>query len=179
MLHLDFTEQQIEALKFERFHHPHPRVRRKMEALLLKSQRLPHAQIQQLVDISANTLRSYLRQFEAGGVEALKELTFYQPSSSLAPFRSTLETHFRQHPAVSIKQARAQIETLTGISLSPTAIRDFLVKIGLKRRKVGAIPAKADLEEQTDFLTAELLPRLVEAQEGNRQIFLSTRPTSS
>ena len=45
MLKLDFTTDQIEALKYERFHYPHPHVRRKMEALLLKSQQLPHARI--------------------------------------------------------------------------------------------------------------------------------------
>ena len=38
MFKLDFTTEQIQALKFERFHHPHIRVRRKIETLLLKSQ---------------------------------------------------------------------------------------------------------------------------------------------
>ena len=32
-----FTEGDIKALNYERYHHPHPRVQRKMEALWLKS----------------------------------------------------------------------------------------------------------------------------------------------
>ena len=40
MIHIEFTEEQINELKSERYHHPHPRVQRKMEALFLKSQGL-------------------------------------------------------------------------------------------------------------------------------------------
>jgi transposase len=43
--------------------------------------------------------------------------------------------------------------------------------MGLKRRKVGQIPAKADVEKQADFLKNELEPRLEEAKEGKRQVF--------
>jgi hypothetical protein len=37
MLHLSFTEEDIQELGYLRYHHPHPRVQRKMEALLLKA----------------------------------------------------------------------------------------------------------------------------------------------
>lgn len=43
-----------------------------MEALLLKSEDLPHGQICHLLGVSANTLRSYLRDFQCGGVDALQ-----------------------------------------------------------------------------------------------------------
>ena len=63
MIAIDFTEEDIEALDYERYHHPHPRVQRKMEALWLKHQGLPHSQITRLAGISPNTLRAYLRQY--------------------------------------------------------------------------------------------------------------------
>ena len=66
MLKLDFTTEQIQALKFERFHHPHSRVQRKMEALFLKSQNLPHSLICELVGISANTLRALFSSVSDG-----------------------------------------------------------------------------------------------------------------
>jgi len=179
MLKIDFTAEQIEALKHERFHHPHPFVRCKMETLLLKSQNLPHALIAKLVDISQNTMLSYFREFQAGGVDALKQLRFRRPVSKLESFRSSLEAHFREHPVLSLKQAKAEIAELTGISLSIPQIRKFLLKIGLKCRQVGSVPAKADLAKQAEFLEQELRPRLDEAQQGARQIFLSTPPTSS
>jgi hypothetical protein len=40
MIQLELTETEIEALDYERYHHPHPQVQRKMEVLYLKSQGL-------------------------------------------------------------------------------------------------------------------------------------------
>ena len=79
MIPIDFTPEDIDALHHERFHHPHPRVQEKMEAVYLKSQGLLHKEICRLSRISENTLRSYLRQFQEGGVERLKRLDFAGP----------------------------------------------------------------------------------------------------
>ena len=38
MIRIEFTEEAVDKLRYERFHHPHPRLQRKMEALLLKSE---------------------------------------------------------------------------------------------------------------------------------------------
>ena len=45
MIRIEFTEEAIGKLRYERFHRPHPRVQRKMEALLSKSDALPHRRI--------------------------------------------------------------------------------------------------------------------------------------
>ena len=42
MLQLAFSEADKQALHYERYHHPHPRVQQRMEALWLKSQGVPH-----------------------------------------------------------------------------------------------------------------------------------------
>ena len=60
MLKLEVSTAEREALHYERFHHPHPRVQRKMEAVYLKSQQLPHYVICQLTDISSK----YYEKFE-------------------------------------------------------------------------------------------------------------------
>ncbi len=174
MLKLDFiTTEQIQLLKHLRFHHPHPRVRRKMEALFLKSQAFSHSTIADLIGVSPNTLLAYFKEFQTGGIPALEQLNFYQPTSALEPFKAVIIAHFQTHPFVSINHAKAEIETLTGITRSPSQIRTFLRALGIKRRKVGQIPAKADLDKQADFLAQELLPRLQDAQNGTRQIFFS------
>jgi len=66
MLRLTFTQAEKEALRHERFHHPHPHVRRKMEALWLKSQGLAHQDIAGLAGGSGKTLRTYLQQVCGG-----------------------------------------------------------------------------------------------------------------
>src|SRR3954452_8259863 len=98
MIPTDFTPADIDALHHERFHHPHPRVQEKMEAVYLKSQGLLQKDICRLSRISENTLRSYQRQFQEGGIERLKHLDFARPRSELADHRETLECHFRENP---------------------------------------------------------------------------------
>ena len=151
MLQLAFSEADKQALHYERYHHPHPRVQQRMEALWLKSQSVPHHQIAQLCAMSANTLRSYLRLYQTGGVEALKQLPFHCPQSALGAYRDTIETHVREHPPQTINEAVAMLETLTGIRRSPTQVRLFLAHLGLHRRKVGLLPAKGDPDVQEEY----------------------------
>ena len=82
MARCTFSEEEQQALHKERFEHPDPRVQQRMEALWLKSPGVPHHQIAQLWAISANTLRSYLKLYHTGGVEALKQLNFHCPQSA-------------------------------------------------------------------------------------------------
>jgi transposase len=171
MLKIEFSEADVKALHYERYHHPHPRVQRKMEAVYLKSQGLSQAEICRLTGITGNTLRSYLREYQTGGVERLKQLHFHRPESELMAQRTSLEEHFQKHPPASINQAREEIKRLTGIERSPTQVGVFLKHLGIKRRKVGMIPAKADTEKQAQFKQEELEPRLEEAKAGLRAVF--------
>lgn len=47
-----------------------------------------------------------------------------------------------------VPAAAARIETLTGIARKPTQVRQFLHALGMQPRKVGMLPAKADVEAQ-------------------------------
>jgi transposase len=91
-----------------------------MEALLLKSQNLPHEQICQITGISVNTLRHYPQAYIEGGIDRLKEIRFYRQQSKLLEHKNTIEDYFREHPPATIKEAIAKIEELTGIKRSPT-----------------------------------------------------------
>jgi transposase len=151
MIKLSFTEAAIAALHYERFHHPHPRVQRKMEAVYLKSQGLLHREITAIVRISEPTLVSYLREYEVGGIEQLKILNFYQPESDLNAHQVEIETYFREHPPKTLAQAASKIEALTGIKRSREQVRQFLHRIGMHCRRVGVVPAKADPVAQAEF----------------------------
>jgi transposase len=151
MIQITFSEEDIRALNHERYHHPHPRVQRKMETLWLKSQRLPHEKICTLASIRGNTLREYLRMYTEGGIEKLKEINFYRPQSELVNHKDTIENYFREHPPATIAEAIAVIEELTGIKRSPTQGRTFLKSIGMRCLKVGMVPSKADPDEQEAF----------------------------
>ena len=151
MLRLTFSQEDIKELDYQRYHHPHPRVQMKMEALLLKAKGLPHHQIASCVGVCENTVRSYLKQYQTGGIEALKRLEFHHPSSELQAHHQTLEAYFKDHPPATIPQAVKLIEQLTGLKRSPTQVGIFLKKLGLKRLKTYAAPAKLNAQQQETF----------------------------
>lgn len=171
MMHLEFSEADIQAIKHERFKHPDPKVQRRMEVLLLKANRLPHHQIQSISGVSGNTMRAYFKIFQEGGIEKLKEINSHRPESELMSFKGTLEEYFRSHPVTSIQQAISEIEKLTGIRRSPTQTRTFLKSLGIRRLKAGSIPSKADPDEQAAFKKDKLEPRIEEAKAGNRILY--------
>lgn len=171
MIKIEFNAEEIEQLHYERRYHPHPRVRQRMETLYLKALGYSHQEIGRIVGIGQGALRRYLRMYQAGGIEGLKELNFYRPESELNEHREQLKAEFEARPAKSINEAVQRIEKLTGIRRSPTQVRKFLKDLGVKRLKVGQIPAKADPEKQKTFLEEDLEPRLEEARQGKRHMF--------
>ena len=172
MIRIEFTDQDLKKIKRLRYEHPHPRVRRRMEVLWLKSQDLEHREICRLAGVSSNTLRQYFKLFQAGGIEKLSELNFYAPISELECHRFQLEAYFREHPPATLNEAAAKIRELTGLQRSASAVGRFLNALGMAPRRVGTIPSKADPEMQERFLVNELEPRLEEAKQGKRAIFL-------
>jgi len=143
MLHIEYSEEAIKRLREERYSHPHPRVQRKMEALLLKSEGLSHGKIGSIVGVSQKTLREYFSQYKNGGIDGLKEIKFYQPQSELMEHKGTIEQLFRENPPATIKESIAKIKELTGIERTPTSVRGFLKKNRLKTVENSANPGKS------------------------------------
>ncbi len=127
-IQLEFTPEIRAILNHERYHQFVPLVMRRMEALWLKSQGLSHQQIAKLVGVTQNTIRAYFKMYKAGGIEQLKQVTFYRPKSELQSYTTTLEAHFQANPPATIKEAQSEIEALTGIRRSETQVREFLKK---------------------------------------------------
>ena len=75
-IHIEFTSETLEILKKEKHTHPVPLVRRRLEALWLKSRGLPNYRIALLVGIYERTLRDYFHLYQQSGVEGLKNLYF-------------------------------------------------------------------------------------------------------
>jgi transposase len=142
-----------------------------MGSVYLKSLGYQHQEIGRIMGIGQRALRRYLRMYQAGGIEGLKALNFYRPKSELDKHREQLKAEFETCPAKSINEAVQRIKKLTGIRRSPTQVHKFLKGLGVKRLKVGHIPAKADSQKQKVFLKEELEPRLEEARQGKRHVF--------
>jgi transposase len=123
-----FDEPTLAAIRHDRYHHPHPRVQRKMEVLWLKSQGLTHADIAALAGVSPRSVQRYLDAFEAGGLDRVRRLNWPGKPCALDAHRDSLEDHFLTNPPRSAREARAAIERLTGVRRGLSQVRAFLKK---------------------------------------------------
>ena len=135
MRQIEFTEEEILQLTHESVYHQHPIVRRRMQALRLKAQRMPHAAIGKMLDISPSTLRKYFDAFlnpaeNVGRVAALKILNYKGKPNRLMEKRDAIIADLEANPPATRKEAQARIKALTGIQRSLPQVGEFLKKTG-------------------------------------------------
>jgi transposase len=121
-----FPPEDLDAIRHDRFRHPHPRVQLKMEVLWLKSRGLPHEEIAALAGTSLRSVQRFLAEYRAGGLDRVRALGWRGKPDELAPHRESLEAHFLEHPPRSVSGAQAAIERITGVKRGPTQVRAFL-----------------------------------------------------
>jgi transposase len=132
MRRIKFTEEEIMQLKYESLYHKHALVCRRMQALVLKAEGLPHAKIGEILGICPTTLRKYFDTFlngvETGRVEVLKELNYKGKSNRLMERKAEIIAYLEENPPATQKEAQAKIKELTGIQRSLPQVREFLKK---------------------------------------------------
>jgi transposase len=128
MKRIHFTEDDIEQLKNGRLQHEHPIVRRRMMALYLKAQELPHKDICEELNISSMCLCEYLDLYIKEGLDGLKRLGYQGKRNELLENRDLIIAHLELQPPGTLKEAQARIEEITGIRRSLPQIRAFLKK---------------------------------------------------
>jgi transposase len=148
MLKLNFTEEDFKVFQYERYHHPHPHVQRKMEVLILKASGLEPTMICKIADVCHKTLCTYINEYNTGGIEKVKEINFYRPKSDLRDHATSIEEYFQKHPPASVAMVSAMIEKLTSIKRGVTQTRTYLKSLGFSFRKTGVVPSKALTEEK-------------------------------
>ena len=128
MREFSFSEEVLTQIRHERYHHPHPRVQRKMEVLWLKSLGLTHADIAEFADVSPRSVQRYLDEFEEGGLDRVRRLNWQGKACELDGHQQSLEDHFSEHPPRSAREAQQAIQRLTGIRRGLSQVRAFLKK---------------------------------------------------
>src|SRR3954465_8606470 len=112
---ITFTAEDRRDLAHDRYHHPDPRVQRKMEVLWLKSHGLNHDDIAAYADVSLPTVQRYPDDYLEGGRSPPPRFGWRPTQSALVEHEDSLEEYFREPPPRSAKQAQAIIAEKTGI----------------------------------------------------------------
>jgi len=154
-----FPETVVEQIAHARYHHPDPRVQRRMEILWLKSQNQTHGDIAELANVSRSTVQRTLRIYAAKGLDGIRAFGWKGQPGALTPHAAAIEAAFREHPPHTAHAAARRIEALTGVRRKVSRVRKFLKDdLGMRCLKVAPIPVppKRTVEEhareQADFL---------------------------
>jgi transposase len=138
--------------------------------VLLLKENIELETISRIVGVNKRQVYNYRKTYETQGATAMTTDARYRPVSELEQYREIIKDELVKNPAATASEASERISKLTGIKRSPTQVRAFMHKLGLKPLKVASIPAKADHVVQTAFFENELEPRINEAKKGVRTI---------
>jgi len=148
MINVTIKEEDKRVFAKERYEHPHPRVNQRMDVLHLKAKGYSNKDICDITGICHNTLLSYFKMYNTGGVEKLREIKFNRPKSEMEKYFNQIKQYFIENPPGSISEAAAKIKEITGIERHETQVRKFLKHLGFHCLTVGVVPAKALTEEK-------------------------------
>ena len=128
MTRLTFSESERQALRQERFEHPHPRVQKRMDVLWYLSLGETYFSAARLGDVSEATVDRYVAIYRARGIEGLKQFDWTGMPSELVPHQASLEELFRLDPPHTTAEACRRIEAATGVKRGLTQVRRFFKK---------------------------------------------------
>lgn len=167
MLQLNLSETEIQRLNYERYYYPVPLVQKRIHAVYVKaSTTMSNKAVGRIVGLSRNRVGEWIHAYQCGGFEALCQFNYGTNKSELDRHSEDLLKTFAEHPPMTANEAKAHIERITGISRSPTQVRTFMKRHGLRYRKAGHIPAKADAKKQQEWVNTTLEPAIEEAKKG-------------
>jgi transposase len=151
MLRPNSTDEEKAIFQNLRYHYPDTRIMRRFEILWLHACGKFAQEISPIVQQNVRTVRDVINMFRQGGIDLVTTIDLNHPQSALEEHRVSIIEEFTKRPPASAKEAAARIEQMTGVKRSEQRVRIFMRNIGMKFRKVGAIPSKADLDKQEDF----------------------------
>jgi transposase len=139
-IHVQLDEQQQRVVNEERSSHPNERVREKMLVLCLLHNGVTRQGAAKIVGVSRATVQRYVAAFRDGGLDGQRRWEPTRPVSEMAAYRELIRESFEKQPACTVSEVGERIFQLTGLRRSPSQVRKFAKDMGLKFRRVRAIP---------------------------------------
>ena len=99
------SEKMISQLREFRKHHPHFRVRQKIDAVLMHALDFAQDDIARFLGVTDTTVRSYMREYAEGGLDARLHFEVGGSVSKLTPHRTGIQEEFKQRPPANAREA--------------------------------------------------------------------------
>ena len=104
-------------------------------AVLLLKENIEPETVFRIVGVSKRQVYNYQGTYEIEGVAAIGTDTRYRPVSELEMHKDIVKTDILNNPVATASEASEKIMSLTGIKRSPTQVRVFMHRLGLKPLK--------------------------------------------
>ncbi len=167
MLQINISNAEIQKLNYERYYYPCPTVQKRIHVVYMKATtELSKTMIGALCGLHRNSVMYWIEVYQSEGFEGLCQFNYGTNESELENHSKSILKNFAQRPPMSASEAKSRIEELTGISRSPSQVRRFMNRHGLRYLQTGHIPANADSEKQQQWVKEKLEPAIEEAQNG-------------
>jgi len=171
MLLRNLSMAEIQKLNYERFHYPCPIVQKRLTAVYIAAtMEFSSSLIGLMSGLHRHSVDSWLKVYVKEGIEAIYKVHYGTNQSELENHAESILQSFTQKPPMTAREAKSRIKDLTGISRSPTQVRAFMKKHDLRYIKMGHIPAKADVEQQKQWVKTTMEPAIEEAKKGECQL---------
>jgi len=190
MLKLEIPKMSIENLQENLFKYSSKIENQKAIVLLLSIENIPSNKIAKALGISESTVRNYINGYIQDGDKSITTVNYYKPESILKKYEEELKILLNEKNPRNAAQAALIINEKLNEEKTQTIVQDstvgiensefkittrqairFMHSIGMKYRKTGTIPAKANIEEQQKFINEKLQPALVKAQENESKVY--------
>lgn len=146
-----YSLEQLKELDKARFSQKTDAINRRVNAVYFYGLGWLQREAAELANVCLNTVRHFVRAYEAGGLAAVVADARQGPPSALDPHVEAIRAEFTARPPMSVPEAADRIANLTGVRLKETRIRTFMRSLGMAPRRLTPIPGKADPAVQADF----------------------------
>jgi transposase len=112
-----------------------------------------YAEVVEALLLDEETLRSYVKRYRTGGLDALLNDNYKGGQSKLSVEQfQALDLHLQEHTYLSVEGIIAHVIRVYGVSYTVSGMTDLLHQLGFSYKKAKVIPGKAKAEEQRNFL---------------------------
>ncbi|MDR3108322.1 MAG: winged helix-turn-helix domain-containing protein [Planctomycetaceae bacterium] len=151
MLKVAYTDADKEKINQFRYHYPNHRIQKRFEMFWLHACGIKVTEIARLTGANPYMVCGIIKKYRDSGIEEIVKTNYYCPKSSLEQYRTSIIEEFTKRPPAASIEAAHRIKQLFGAELSPQRVRIFVKKLGMRFRRTGSVPAKADFEQQEKF----------------------------
>jgi len=119
-------------------------IRDRMEVLHLLHMGYSRQEAAEIVDCHPNSITNYVKLYNAGGLEAIRQTGYAYPRHELREVYEQVDEALEAAQCATISEAREVLGSTFGYHRSHEAVRKLLQKLKLKHRRTGTFPGKID-----------------------------------